>query len=84
MAISFVYPGAKVTTYDAAGKPTTDDMAKGYFNAEDYDKMPKDKPHGTFATCIDWEDATSEQKAKMVDPVQVFDAKAKKWRPFLP
>ena len=82
MAISFVYPGPKVTTY-TNGKPETTDMAKGYFNAEDYDKLPKDKPHGTFATCVDWEDATSEQKAKMVDPVQIFDAKAEKWRPFL-
>lgn len=84
MAISFVYTGAKVTTYTDDGRTETVDMGHGYFNAADYDKLPKDKPHGTFATCVDWEEATSEQKAKMVDPVQVFDAKAKKWRPFLP
>lgn len=82
MAISFVITGSETTTYGE--KTVTEKTAKGYFKAKDYENLPKDKPNATFATCIDWDEATSEQKDKMKDAIQIFDAEDKKWRPFLP
>ena len=81
MAISFVYTGTETTTYGE--KVVTEKTAEGYFKDKDYDNLPKDKPNATVAVCIDWGEATSEQREKMQDPVQIYDAEDQKWRPLV-
>lgn len=78
--ISFVYNGAKTTTYNG-DKIETAQTCDGYFKAKDYENLPKDKPNATTAVCIDWDDATDEQKAAIGDQLQIYDAEDQKWRP---
>ena len=78
--ISFVYNGAKTTSY-IGNQTVTDPTPEGYFKAKDYENLPKDKPNATIAVCIDWAEATAAQQAAMGDMVQVYDAEDQKWRP---